>query len=585
MRIKVAQTAGFCWGVRRAMDKVLELRQKTSGPIQTYGPLIHNPQALQSLQRRGIETAETMDDIDAPTIVIRTHGIAPDIRHKLQERAEKLCDGTCPRVGLIHSLIKRSVRDGKRVIIAGDPGHAEVAGLSGYAGEMGRVISSVEEVAGLPDYGEEVVLVAQTTFGEADYLRIAEEMERRYPGVEVHDTICDSTHNRQAEVLHLAKESDAVIVIGGRNSANTRRLAELASTACARTYHVETDEELTPEMFEEVEQVGVSAGASTPHWMIQRVVERLESIGDARRGSLPTLLARFLVAGNIYVSLGAGLLCILTSALLGVVPRVEYGVIAACYIFAMHLLSHYADRGAVGHNEPLRYRLYTRHRRAMVASGVASAAAALGISFVLGPGPGALLLLATLSGLLYSVRIVPKGWKGLVGFRRLKDIPSSKDIFVGIAWSAITVLIPALHMGLPLFSIAVATPLLGVFVLVYIRSVLIDIREISGDRLVGKESLPTVLGSGKSQALLALVTIAAIAWFAAAPLAGLSSAPGILFTAPLAYCAVLLLLFRMLSHSEQSNRRTRPFSGLATEALIDAVFIFAGALGALDILL
>ena len=585
MIIRVAETAGFCWGVRRAMDKVLELRQKTSGPIQTYGPLIHNPQALQSLQRRGIETADTMDDIDAPTVVIRTHGIAPDIRRELQERAEKLCDGTCPRVGLIHSLIRRSVRAGKRVVIAGDPGHAEVAGLSGYAGVMGRVISSVEEVAELPDYGEDVVLVAQTTFGEAEYVRIAEAMERRYPGVEVHDTICDSTHNRQAEVLELAHDSDAVIVIGGRNSANTRRLAELASTACDRTHHVETDDELTQEMFEGVERVGVSAGASTPHWMIQRVVERLESIGSARRGSLQTVLARFLVAGNLFVSFGAGLLCILTSALLGIAPRIEYAVIAACYIFSMHLLSHYADRGAVGHNEPMRYRLYTRHRAAMVASGVASAAAAVGVSFVLGAAPGVLLLVATLSGLLYSVRIVPKGWKGLVGFRRLKDIPSSKDIFVGLAWSAVTVLVPALHSGLPIFSIGVITPLLGVFVLVYVRSVLIDIREISGDRLVGKESLPTVLGSGKSQALLALVTLASIAWFAAAPLAGLSSAPGVLFTAPLAYCAVLLLLFRMLSRSEKSIQGPRQFSGLATEALIDAVFIFAGALGILDILL
>ncbi len=588
MKIKVAETAGFCWGVRRAIDKVLKLREETSGRIQTFGPLIHNPQAMQSLEQRGISTADTLDELKAPTVVVRTHGITPQVRKELQKRATQICDGTCPRVGLIHSLIKRSVRDGKTVIIAGDPGHAEVIGLSGYAAERGYVVSGPAEVEQLPDL-EDVVLVAQTTFSEAEYNKIAEVVRERFPGVEVHDTICDSTHNRQAEVEALAKASDVVIIIGGRNSANTRRLAELSASLGAPTHHIETDEELNPDMLEGVETVGVSAGASTPHWMIQRVVERLELIDAGRTSSLPKMIARFLIASNIYVSLGAGLLCLLTTAMLAIPPLPHYVLIAGFYIFSMHLLSHFADRTAVSHNEPMRFRLYYRHRLSMTIAGTVTAAGAITLAFALGIWPGMLVLLATLTGPLYSVRIIPRRWKRTVKFRRLKDIPSSKDIFVAFAWSAVTVLVPAFHARLPMLSMTVLTPMLGVFAMAYIRSVLFDIREIGGDRIVGKESLATLIGGGKSQLLLALLTIAALLWFLISPFAGISPYSGLLFLPPLLYLGTILISFRIFSQPttdgtrENSLQPVRRWSGLAVETMIDFVFIFAGLLGLLAI--
>jgi len=586
MKIKVAETAGFCWGVRRAIDKVLKLREETSGKIQTFGPLIHNPQAMQSLEQRGISTADTLEELDAPTVVIRTHGIAPVTRRELQKRAENICDGTCPRVGLIHSLIKRSVRDGKTVIIAGDPGHAEVIGLSGYAGERGYVVSSAAEAEQLPEF-DDVVVVAQTTFSEAEYNKITDVVRERFPSAEVHDTICDSTHNRQAEVAALARASDAVIIIGGHNSANTNRLAELSASLGTPTHHIETDEELSPEMLEGVETVGISAGASTPHWMIQRVVERLELIGTARTASLPKLIARFLIASNIYVSVGAGLLCLLTTAMLGIAPLPHYLLIAGFYIFSMHLLSHFADKTAVGHNEPMRFRLYYRYRLAMTITGIITAAGALSLAFLLGILPGMLVLLATLTGLLYSVRIIPRRWKRALKFRRLKDIPSSKDVFVGIAWSAVTVLVPAFHAGLPLFSMTVFTPLLGVFALVYARSVLFDIREIGGDRIVGKESLATLLGGSHSQLLLALLISAAMLWFLVSPAAGLAPHSGFLLLPPLLYLGALLLSFRIFTqpgtaaNDKNGLQPARRWPGLAVEAMIDFVFIFAGLLGIL----
>ena len=587
MKIKVAKTAGFCWGVRRAIDKVLTLRQEMTGPIQTFGPLIHNPHALRTLEQQGISAADSFDELNTPTVVIRTHGVSPQVRRELNKRADKICDGTCPRVGHIQSLIKRSVRAGKQVVIAGDRGHAEVAGLIGYAGDSGYLVSTDDDVAELPDLSE-VVLVAQTTFGRTEYAAIAKAIQKRFPDADVFDTICDSTHSRQAEIEELARESDAVIVIGGRESANTRRLAELAASLRTPTYLIESDEELNPEMFDGVETVGVSAGASTPHWMIKRVIERLESIGRRRRATLPSLFGRFLIASNLYVSFGAGLLCLLTTALLGIEPIPQYGIIAGCYIFSMHLLSHFADRGAVGHNEPLRYRLYTRFRRTMIAAGCLSAAVALTLAFLLGAAPGSLVLLATLMGILYSVRIIPERLKRSLRIRRLKDVPSSKDVFVGIAWSVVTVLVPTLHAGLPLMSMVVLTPLLGVFALAYVRSVLFDIREIGGDRLVGKESLPTVLGSSSSQILLAVIVVAASTWFFVSSVTGLAPASGLLLVPLLLYFGLLLLAFRIYApplpstHARDDNwQPARRLTGLATETLIDSVFILAGILGAI----
>ena len=569
MKIRVAKTAGFCWGVRRAIDRVLELRAKTAGEIQTLGPLIHNPQALEMLEQKGIDIAESLEDLSGGTVVIRTHGISPAVRSELQERNLTICDGTCPRVAHIQSLIRRCGRVGKQVVIAGDPGHAEVVGLMGCAGEAGHVVPRAADVATLPEL-DRVALVAQTTFGEAEFAEIVDAVRERFPGVEVFDTICDSTHNRQREVRELAGDCDVIVVIGGRGSANTRRLAELAGSLGAPTSHVESDDELQPQMFDGARTVGVTAGASTPHWMIQRVVERIEAIGKSRKKRWLAAACRFLVASNIFVAVGAGQLCLLTVALLGIEPRPQYGLIAGCYIFAMHLLSHFADPNAVGHNEPLRFRLYRRYKLPMAAAGAISAAVAVGVAFSLAPLTGMLLLVATAMGLLYSVRVVPRRWALTLRFRRLKDIPSSKDLFVAIAWSAVTVLVPALHRGHHPLSAAVLSPLIGVFVLVYARSVLFDMREIRGDRLVGKETLPTILGVGRTQLWLASVVAAAALLYLTAGLSGLASPASLMVVPLLIYIGIAQLLF----HFELIG------IGLATEAVVDGNFYLAGLLAA-----
>jgi (E)-4-hydroxy-3-methyl-but-2-enyl pyrophosphate reductase len=568
MKIIVAETAGFCWGVRRAIDKVLELSEQTTGPIQTLGPLIHNPQALEMLEKKRVRAVDSIDEITSDTVVIRTHGITPELRKKLQAKALRVCDGTCPRVAHIQAIIKRCVRAGKRVIIAGDPGHAEVVGLMGFAGEAGHVVSSVDDVSRLPEM-DRIALLSQTTFGKDDYEAIAEAVRARFPQAEVYETICDSAAERQNEVKELAGRADAVIVIGGRNSANTKRLAELARAQGTPTYHIETDAELRPAMLDGAGTVCVTAGASTPHWMIQRVTDRLESIAKERRRRRMLLLFRFFMASHLFVSLGASLLCLLTAAVIGIEVHPAYLLIAGCYMFAMHLLNHFADPEAVGHNEPLRLRMFRRYRFPLILAGSAAAVAAVVLAFVLSVSAGVVAAFATVMGLLYSVRLVSSRLRLPFRQRRLKDIPSSKDLFIGIAWGTITVVIPALHAGIGLLTWEVVSPFLGVFALAYGRSVLFDIREVKGDRLVGKETLPILLGiRGARTLLIGMISLAAL-WFLAAGIVPFGTARNLLFLPPLLYILSLTIFFH--------NRLTG--GGLMSEVVTDAAFYIAGALG------
>ena len=278
MKIIVAKTAGFCWGVKRAIDKVMDLRSTTSTNIQTYGPLIHNPQILDRLDNQGIKTSNKLKDIESSHVVIRTHGIPPEERKMIQRKDVKILDTTCPDVAKIHARIKRSVRAGQSVIIAGHQGHPEIKGIMGYAGEKGFLVESVEDVEKLPHL-DNVGLVSQSTFSKSGFAEIAEAVLRRFPNAEIFNTICDATHDRQDEVKNLARDVDVMIVIGGRSSSNTKRLAEVSTESGAKTFHIETEAELKAEMFETAEVVGVTAGASTPDWIITRVVDKIEEIG------------------------------------------------------------------------------------------------------------------------------------------------------------------------------------------------------------------------------------------------------------------------------------------------------------------
>jgi 4-hydroxy-3-methylbut-2-enyl diphosphate reductase len=256
----------------------LEAVDTCQKPICTFGPLIHNPQVLNLLSRKGVAVIETVPPQGHGTVLLRAHGVPPRAKAALSRAGFRVVDATCPRVIKVQTIIRRHAAEGYGTIIVGDRNHPEVVGLLGYAGARGHVVGSLEELATLQPFSRAIV-VAQTTQNTAFYEEIKSWVGRHCPHYNVFDTICDSTEKRQNEVKQLAEAADAVVVVGGHNSGNTNRLAEIARQAGKPTQQVETEGELNFGLLADARTIAVSAGASTPDWMIRRVIRVLAALG------------------------------------------------------------------------------------------------------------------------------------------------------------------------------------------------------------------------------------------------------------------------------------------------------------------
>jgi 4-hydroxy-3-methylbut-2-enyl diphosphate reductase len=277
MQVKVARTAGFCWGVRRTVDQLMDVVRDRPGPVLTLGPIIHNPQFVGRTREMGVGTVERVSEVPAgTTVVVRTHGAVRNELDAARERGLSLVDGTCPYVKYPQAMAQRLSREGYHLVIVGDPNHAEVKGVVSYATGTCTVVRPGDAI---PEFkAKKVAVIAQTTCIGADFERVVGALALRHKEVRAVNTICADTDERQTDARALAAEVDAVVVVGGKNSANTRHLAEICREIQPRTWHVETEEELRPEWFEGCRVVGVSAGASTPDWVIDGVAARLASI-------------------------------------------------------------------------------------------------------------------------------------------------------------------------------------------------------------------------------------------------------------------------------------------------------------------
>jgi (E)-4-hydroxy-3-methyl-but-2-enyl pyrophosphate reductase len=279
MNVIRATAGGFCWGVRRAVDKVTQLAAEADGaPIYTDGPLIHNNQMIEDLEQCGVKATDTPEAANGQTLVVRAHGISPERRAYLKKLPLRLQDATCPDVAKIHAAIKKHVSQGYEIIIYGDEGHAEVTGLAGYAGDHGHIVGNLAEVDSLPAM-EKVAVVSQTTQFPPHYAELADAIKARYPDAKILDTICTSTKNRLMELAELATRVDAFVVVGGAHSANTVRLFEVAAEL-KPTHHIQTASQLDPTWFTNLHTIGLTAGASTPDFIIDEVQAALEQISS-----------------------------------------------------------------------------------------------------------------------------------------------------------------------------------------------------------------------------------------------------------------------------------------------------------------
>jgi len=276
MKILITRGAGFCFGVKRAIDIAFSLSEKKKEGIYTYGPLIHNPQVVEKLREKGIAPTEDIHKKDICALIIRTHGMSIDLMEKALNAGYEIIDATCPFVKKAQHYAKLLSEDGFQVIILGDRGHPEVKGLVSYAGGDVIVNDGKED---LPDLKSRVGIVVQTTQPLEGLRKLMGRVIERAKEMKVYNTICNSTALRLEETEEMAGKVDVMVVVGGKNSANTTQLANLCISIPVKTYHVETAGELRPEWFEGVKKVGITAGASTPDWIIHAVKERIKDIG------------------------------------------------------------------------------------------------------------------------------------------------------------------------------------------------------------------------------------------------------------------------------------------------------------------
>lgn len=290
MEVLRAKSAGFCWGVERAIDIAKKFADQGKRPVYTDGPLIHNRQMMERLEASGIREVgdyQSQSDIaveestkDSSVMVVRAHGISPERRAYLKQLGMEFKDATCPDVGIIAGKIRLHARKGFHTVIFGDPKHPEVIGLMGYTEGNGHVIKTQEDIEALPNLGEKVCMVSQSTMFTDEFERLSGLLRARFPEAVVFDTICGATKERQSDVLVLKQDgAQAIVVVGGRHSANTRKLAALVEKQGLPAYHVETVAELDiRHLNNNYDKVGVTAGASTPEFLIQEVVDKLENV-------------------------------------------------------------------------------------------------------------------------------------------------------------------------------------------------------------------------------------------------------------------------------------------------------------------
>ena len=277
MDVKIARTAGFCWGVRRTVDQVMQVADQGVGQVVTLGPIIHNPQAVARMRDKGVGTVNAISEVEAgTTVVVRTHGAVKTELEAAEARGLTVVDGTCPYVKYPQAMAQRLSRQGYHLVIVGDANHAEVKGVMSYAEGPCTVVKPGGPVPALKD--KKVAVIAQTTCIGADFERLVGALALRHKEVRAVNTICNDTEERQADARSLAAEVDAVVVVGGKNSANTRHLAEICRAIQSRTWHVETEAELCAEWFDGCRVVGLSAGASTPDWVVDGVATWLRGL-------------------------------------------------------------------------------------------------------------------------------------------------------------------------------------------------------------------------------------------------------------------------------------------------------------------
>lgn len=279
--IKVAKTAGFCFGVKKAVNMVYEEALKNKTKVYTYGPIIHNEVVVKDLENKGVSVIHEEDDIstlEKGTIIIRSHGIGRQVQEKLEKAGMEIIDATCPFVKKIHRIVQEECEKSRKVVIIGNPTHPEVEGIRGWGDEETVAVKDYESFAELNiPKGRKISVVAQTTYNFNNFEKIIDKIKFIGYDIRCFNTICNATQERQVEAEEIASEVDAMIVVGGKNSSNTAKLVEICNKSCRNTIFIQTLDDLDTKKLVSVRSVGITAGASTPKHIIEEVQNNVRS--------------------------------------------------------------------------------------------------------------------------------------------------------------------------------------------------------------------------------------------------------------------------------------------------------------------
>ena len=505
MKITVAQTAGFCMGVRRAVEMALDASNTSSDSLYTYGPLIHNPQVMDVLAQKGISTLNQIPENSKGIVLIRAHGIPPKEKKALWDAGFKVINATCPRVIMVQSIIEKHAKKGYVVLIIGDKNHPEVKGLIGYSHGKGHIVSNMGELDMLPDF-DKAVIVAQTTQDTIFFSKIETWVETKHPNYKIFNTICNSTEKRQIETRNIADKNDAIIVLGGKQSGNTKRLFKIATKTGKKAFHVEDISELDLSLLSPAQSIAITAGASTPNWIISKAYREIEKkLHKKSRISKALFKIRdFLLHTNIMLSVGAGCMTYACSKVQNFENIFIHTAIAFFYILSMQVLNNLFTIKSDKYNNPDRAELYKNNYIIFAVITCIFGAAGLFLSFTTGIGSFSLLFVMSILGLSYNLKIVPPFF-GIKKIQRIKDIPGAKTVLIATAWGTVTSILPAISNSGNIISSAIAfTFSTG---LVFATTALLDILGIQGDRITGKETVPTFVGEKKSLLIIKQVLV------------------------------------------------------------------------------
>lgn len=569
MKVIHANKAGFCMGVRRAMDTISSMPYKNDEIIYSDGPVIHNPQVIELLKQRNIVPLTDDISLKGKKIIVRTHGIVPERRKFLEEKGAVLLDVTCPRVGQIQKIIEKKRNEGFSIIIYGDSEHSEVKGLLGYAAGSGIALDKIDDKTDIPHF-KKIAVVSQSTRDRNDYLNFVEELKKRYADPEIFDTICDSTACRQNEVLDLAAKSDAVVVVGGFDSANTKTLAKVAEKSGKPVYHIETEKDLNTKDLKKFSVIGLTAGASTPNWMINRVYHHLYNIKGKDDSWILYHIRKvisFLANSNLLLSISSIFLCYSAALMMGLNAGWKQLLIAPLYIFSMNLLNIFVDFKSIEINQPSRANFFKKYKVILTLSAVSSALLSVFIASSLKPETLLVISIALLFGILYSLPILPEKWQPKLHFLRLRDIPGSKNFLVASAWASMTALIhPISTIGIKVSTPSSVATFLWVFAIIASRMIVNDIRYLHGDAVIGHGTLPVLVGVKTAKKTLRIISFITAFMLVISVSLRILPVLGLLMLIPLAYSTLV-----------QSNLLRRTFkSDLVFELIMDAELVLCG---------